>query len=46
MNSDEPLKLFIIPPKQSAISSPARHPSMSAADTGERVLKYLLMCLI
>jgi hypothetical protein len=32
--------------KSGAMSSRARHPSMSAADTGERVQKYLAMCLI
>jgi hypothetical protein len=51
MSSDEPLKLFIVPHKQGRHKQErhplaARHPSMSAADTGERVLKYLLMFLI
>ena len=31
--------------KRGATSSRALHPLMSAADTGERVLKYLAMCL-
>jgi hypothetical protein len=39
---DEPLKLVIISHKKGRHQFRACHPSMSAADTGERVRKYLV----